>query len=72
MKRKKLWLIPAVLALALLCACGAERNTPSEPEENAEELSAEKVNADSQEGEIVMDGLTLTNEWDKVSRKATR
>ena len=34
--------------------------------ENAEELSSETVNADSQEGEIVMDGLTLTNEWDKV------
>ena len=66
MKRKKLWLIPAVLALALLCACGAAQNAPSEPEENAEELSAETVNADSQEGEIVMDGLTLTNEWDKV------
>ena len=66
MKRKKLWLIPAVLALALLCACGATQNAPSEPEENAEELSAETVNADSQEGEIVMDGLTLTNEWDKV------
>ena len=66
MKRKKLWLIPAVLALALLCACGAAKNAPSEPEENAEELSAETVNADSQEGEIVMDGLTLTNEWDKV------
>ena len=66
MKRKKLWLIPAVFALALLCACDAARNAPSEPEENAEELSAETVNADSQEGEIVMDGLTLTNEWDKV------
>ena len=49
MKRKKLWLIPAVLALALLCACGAAKNAPSEPEENAEELSAETVNADSQE-----------------------
>ena len=31
MKRKKLWLIPAVLALALLCACGAAQNAPSEP-----------------------------------------
>lgn len=66
MKRKKLCLIPAVLALALLCACGAAQNAPSEPEENAEGLSAETVNADSQEGELVMDGLTLTNEWDKV------
>ena len=72
MKRKKLWLIPAVLALALLCACGAAQNAPSESEGNAEELSVGESNtdaqesADSQEGEIVMDGLTLTNEWDKV------
>ena len=63
MNRKKLWLIPAALTLALLCACGARQTAPPE----AAELAAETADADLQEGdEITMDGLTLTNEWDKV------
>ena len=70
--KKRLWLIAAALTLALLCAACATnaampQNAPPEPETDAEELAAETVGADSQEEEQTMsDGLTLTNEWDKV------
>ena len=79
MKRKKLWLFPAVLALALLCAAcatnaAAPQNEPSGEEdvaefaaETADEVTQETSEADSQEGDTIMsDGLTLTGEWDKV------
>ena len=77
--KKRLLLMAAALTLTLLCAACATnaatpQNAPSD-ETDAEELAAETAdadsqktaNADSQEGaEIKMDGLTLTNEWDKV------
>ncbi|MBR0281512.1 MAG: hypothetical protein IJQ81_07965 [Oscillibacter sp.] len=40
MKEKKIWLIPAVLALALLCACGQDAATTDETPENEQEVSA--------------------------------
>ena len=51
MKRKKAWLIPALLALALLAACGMNpettRETPSSLEEEKEEsVMAENASAD--------------------------
>ena len=74
---KKLGLTAAALTLALLCAAcatnAAPQNEPSGEEdaaelaaETADEVTQETAEADSQEGEIVMDGLTLTSEWDKV------
>ena len=68
---KKLGLIAAVLALALLCAaCATNAATPqSEPsgEADAAGVAVETADADLQEGDTMMsDGLTLTNEWDKV------
>ena len=89
MNMKQRLIIPAVLTMALLCACGATQNTPSEPvepgtevaedlmesvvtdteepSENAADSAENAADPDSQEGDtIMMDGLTLTNEWDKV------
>ncbi len=86
--KKTGWLILiAALMLALLCACGgnnsaqdtrddaANNDAPeSEPLEIAaeEESVSEEIKPESQEGEIIMDGLTLTNEWDKVFPKSEK
>jgi hypothetical protein len=75
LQMKKLGLIAAALTLALLCAaCATDaattRNEPSGEADAAETSDAdlqETAETDLQEGaEIEMDGLTLTNEWDKV------
>ena len=72
---KKLGLIATALTLALLCAACATPQNEQSGEADAAELAAQTSDADSQEtaetdlqegAEIEMDGLTLTNEWDKV------